>query len=37
VKYDLEYIDQWSLWFDLRILVRTPFALLSASNAANAY
>jgi Undecaprenyl-phosphate glucose phosphotransferase len=37
VKYDLEYIDQWSLWFDLRILVRTPFALLSSSNAANAY
>jgi Undecaprenyl-phosphate glucose phosphotransferase len=37
VKYDLEYIDRWSLWFDLRILLRTPFALLSASNSANAY
>ena len=37
VKYDLEYIDRWSLWFDVRILLRTPFALLSSSNAANAY
>ena len=25
---DLEYIDQWSLWRDLKILARTPAALL---------
>jgi len=25
VKYDLEYIDHWSLWFDLRILFLTLF------------
>ena len=37
VKYDLEYIDRWSIWLDLRILIRTPFALLSPANAANAY
>ncbi len=37
VKYDLEYIDRWSLAFDLRILIRTPFALISPSNSANAY
>jgi lipopolysaccharide/colanic/teichoic acid biosynthesis glycosyltransferase len=23
VKMDLEYIDEWSLWLDLRILLRT--------------
>jgi putative colanic acid biosynthesis UDP-glucose lipid carrier transferase len=29
VKYDLEYINNWSLWLDLSILVRTFFALKS--------
>lgn len=33
VKHDLEYIDQWSLLFDLIILFRTPFALLKGDNA----
>ncbi len=37
VKYDLEYIDQWSLWLDLQIILKTPFALISPKNAANAY
>ena len=37
VKYDLEYIDRWSLWLDLRILIKTPFALLAPSNSSNAY
>ncbi|MES9859379.1 MAG: undecaprenyl-phosphate glucose phosphotransferase [Candidatus Thiodiazotropha sp. LLP2] len=29
VKYDLEYINSWSLWLDLSILIRTPFTLKS--------
>ena len=33
VKFDLEYIDRWSLWFDLCILAKTPFALLETENA----
>jgi Undecaprenyl-phosphate glucose phosphotransferase len=33
VKYDLEYIDRWSLLFDFHILLRTPFALIRGENA----
>ncbi len=33
VKHDLDYIDHWSLMFDVNILVRTPFALLKSENA----
>jgi len=29
VKYDVYYIEHWSLWFDIRILLRTFGALLS--------
>jgi exopolysaccharide biosynthesis polyprenyl glycosylphosphotransferase len=29
VEKDLEYIDSWSLWLDLKIMVRTPLAMLS--------
>ncbi|MBW2072019.1 MAG: undecaprenyl-phosphate glucose phosphotransferase [Deltaproteobacteria bacterium] len=25
IEYDLEYIDKWSLWFDLKILILTIF------------
>jgi sugar transferase EpsL len=28
-KYDLEYVDNWSFWLDLKILALTPIALLS--------
>ena len=28
VKYDLEYIENWSVWFDLRILVKTVLVVL---------
>jgi Undecaprenyl-phosphate glucose phosphotransferase len=33
VEHDLYYIENWSLLFDLYILMRTPFALLKSENA----
>lgn len=33
LRYDLEYIENWSLWFDLRILVLTVKAVLKPENA----
>jgi lipopolysaccharide/colanic/teichoic acid biosynthesis glycosyltransferase len=31
VETDLEYIDRWSLWMDLRIIARTIPAIISRS------
>jgi putative colanic acid biosynthesis UDP-glucose lipid carrier transferase len=33
VKYDLEYLKNWSLWLDLRILTKTVFTVLVDKNA----
>jgi Undecaprenyl-phosphate glucose phosphotransferase len=33
VEHDLNYIENWSISFDLVILMRTPFALLKTENA----
>jgi Undecaprenyl-phosphate glucose phosphotransferase len=33
VEHDLYYIENWSLFFDLYILFKTPFALLKTENA----
>jgi lipopolysaccharide/colanic/teichoic acid biosynthesis glycosyltransferase len=33
VEFDLYYIENWSVLFDLYILGRTPLALLKAENA----
>ena len=33
VKLDLDYIDRWSLWLDLKILARTIPAVLKGKNA----
>ncbi|MBX3570983.1 MAG: undecaprenyl-phosphate glucose phosphotransferase [Mesorhizobium sp.] len=32
-EYDLYYIENWSLWFDLKILLMTPIRLLNTENA----
>jgi Undecaprenyl-phosphate glucose phosphotransferase len=32
-EYDLAYIENWSLWFDLKILFLTPVRLLNTENA----
>ena len=33
VAHDLYYIENWSIWFDLRILLRTPLAVIYSKNA----
>jgi lipopolysaccharide/colanic/teichoic acid biosynthesis glycosyltransferase len=33
VQFDLEYIENWSVWFDAYILFMTPFALTKTENA----
>ncbi len=32
-EYDLDYIENWSLWFDLKILFLTPIRLANTDNA----
>ena len=33
IRYDIEYINNWSLWLDLAIIIKTPFTLLRGENA----
>jgi len=28
-KYDIEYIENWSLYLDLKIILKTPFSMFS--------
>jgi lipopolysaccharide/colanic/teichoic acid biosynthesis glycosyltransferase len=32
-EYDLDYIENWSLWFDIKILIKTPISLFNIENA----
>jgi hypothetical protein len=34
MKLDLQYLDEWSLWLDIKILARTVSAVLKGSGAA---
>ena len=34
MEYDMQYIDQWSLWLDLKILVKTIPVVLKGTGAA---
>jgi lipopolysaccharide/colanic/teichoic acid biosynthesis glycosyltransferase len=34
MRLDMEYIDRWSLWLDMKILARTIPAVLKGSGAA---
>ncbi len=34
LELDLEYIENWSLWLDMKILLKTPWAVFSAKGAA---
>ncbi|MDC3052063.1 sugar transferase, partial [Acidimicrobiaceae bacterium] len=31
-KYDIEYIDNWTLFLDLKIILKTPFALIKGNS-----
>jgi len=33
INYDLDYIDNWSIWFDLKIILQTPFYGFVSRNA----
>ena len=33
IKHDLYYINNWSLWFDLRIIFMTVFMMITGKNA----
>lgn len=33
IEYDLHYINHWSIWLDLMIILRTPLVLLKRTNA----
>jgi lipopolysaccharide/colanic/teichoic acid biosynthesis glycosyltransferase len=33
VRLDLQYVDAWSIWADIKILLQTPWAVLSCKGA----
>jgi len=33
VRYDVQYINNWSIWLDLAIILKTPLVLFQGQNA----
>ena len=33
IRYDVDYINNWSVWLDMAIIFKTPMALISGENA----
>jgi exopolysaccharide biosynthesis polyprenyl glycosylphosphotransferase len=33
ITYDLYYIDNWSIWFDVSIMIQTPWVMIRGENA----
>ena len=33
IRYDIEYINNWSIWLDMAIILKTPFTLIKNDNA----
>ena len=33
IEHDLYYIENWSLWLDFKILMMTPYSLVTTRNA----
>ena len=33
IKYDMEYLNNWSIWLDLKIILLTPIVLFRCDNA----
>ena len=33
IEHDLYFIENWSIWFDFKIILLTPFAVLRSRNA----
>lgn len=33
IRYDIEYINNWTIWLDLVILIKTPWSLIGDDNA----
>jgi putative colanic acid biosynthesis UDP-glucose lipid carrier transferase len=29
VRLDLRYVNEWSLWLDIKLLLKTPWVILS--------
>ena len=35
IKYDIQYIEKWSIWLDLKICIKTAYQMITFSTGAN--